>query len=147
MQLGKTAVILGGGGFITRQFFGDLSSNTLEVLMVHRPKHQDWSLPAGKLDRGEDLAECALREVHEETGYVCELGRELGSVDYLDQRGRMHQVHYWEMDVVDGSFAPNSEVDHIMWVPLEEASDYFSNPRDVQILNIFMTLAGNNVLV
>ena len=69
------AVILGGGGLITRHNDGEL-----EVLIVHRPKHLDWSLPAGKLDPGETLAECALREVYEETGYVCELGRELAGL-------------------------------------------------------------------
>ena len=135
------AVILGGGGLITRHNDGEL-----EVLMVHRPKHFDWSLPAGKLDPGETLAECALREVYEETGYECELGRELGMVDYLDRRGRPRQVHYWEMDAVAGGFTPNLEVDAIAWVPLLESLSYFTNERDLQMVSAFLALVGDSVL-
>ncbi len=145
MQIGTALVILGGGGLITRQRYGASDGGVLEVLMVHRPKHQDWSLPAGKLDAGEDLAECALREVFEETGFVCELGRELGAVDYVDQRGRVRQVHYWEMDVVSGSFQPSSEVDAIKWVPLAEALDWFTHPRDVEILEAFLAMVKESV--
>ena len=141
MQLGTVAVILGGGGLITRHNDGEL-----EVLIVHRPKHLDWSLPAGKLDRGETLAECALREVYEETGYICELGRELGMVDYIDRRGRTRQVHYWEMDAISGSFTPNLEVDAIDWVPLVESLNYFTHERDLKMVRAFLALVGTGVL-
>ena len=135
------AVILGGGGLVTRHSDGEL-----EVLMVHRPKHLDWSLPAGKLDPGETLAECALREVYEETGYVCELGRELDMVEYNDRRGRIRQVHYWEMDAIAGSFTPSAEVDAIAWVPLVESLNYFTNERDLKIVSAFLVLMGDSVL-
>lgn len=115
--------------------------------MVHRPKHLDWSLPAGKLDPGETLAECALREVCEETGYICELGRELGMVDYTDRKGRTRQVHYWEMDAIAGSFAPSPEVDAIAWVPLLESLNYFTNERDLKMVSAFLALVGTSVLV
>ena len=141
MHFGTVAVILGGGGLITRHNDGEL-----EVLIVHRPKHLDWSLPAGKLDPGETLAECALREVYEETGYVCELGRELGMVDYRDRRDRARQVHYWEMDAIAGSFTPNQEVDAIAWVPLLESLNYFSNERDLKMVSAFLALVGTSVL-
>ena len=134
------AVILGGGGLVTRHDSGEL-----EVLTVHRPKHLDWSLPAGKLDPGETLAECALREVYEETGYVCELGRDVGMVDYTDRRGRTRQVHYWEMDAISGSFTPNQEVDSIAWVPLVESVNYFTNERDLKMASAFLALVGESV--
>ena len=38
------------------------------VLLVHRPAYNDWSFPKGKLDRGENAAAAAVREVGEETG-------------------------------------------------------------------------------
>ena len=114
--------------------------------MVHRPKHLDWSLPAGKLDSGETLAECALREVYEETGYVCELGRELGMVDYFDRRGRTRQVHYWEMEAIAGDFAPGLEVDAIAWVPLLESLNYFTGERDLKTVSAFLALMGTGVL-
>jgi len=141
VQFGTVAVILGGGGFLTRHNDGEL-----EVLIVHRSKHQDWSLPAGKLDPGENLAECALREVYEESGYVCELGRELGAVEYTDRRGRARQVHYWEMDAVSGSFAPSPEVDAISWVPVVESLNYFTNRRDIETASAFLALVGTGVL-
>ena len=134
------AVILGGGGIVTRHDNGEL-----EVLTVHRPKHLDWSLPAGKLDPGETLAECALREVYEETGYVCELGRDVGMVDYTDRRGRTRQVHYWEMDAISGSFTPNQEVDSIAWVPVAESLNYFTNERDLKMASAFLALVGESV--
>ncbi|MCY4194243.1 MAG: NUDIX hydrolase [bacterium] len=137
----RAAVILGGGGLVTRHNEGEL-----EVLMVHRPKHLDWSLPAGKLDPGETLAECALREVYEETGHICELGRELGVVSYTDRRGRARQVHYWEMDAIAGSFAPSAEVDAIAWVPVRESLDCFTSERDVKMVSAFLALSGEGAL-
>lgn len=141
MCFGTVAVILGGGGLVTRHRDGEL-----EVLMVHRPDHLDWSLPAGKLDPGETLAECALREVCEETGYVCELGRELGMVEYTDRRGRTRQVHYWEMEAISGSFTPSHEVDAISWVPLVESLNHFTSERDLKIASAFLALMGDSVL-
>lgn len=141
MQFGTVAVILGGGGLVTRHNGGEL-----EVLLVHRPKHLDWSLPAGKLDPGESLAECALREVCEETGYVCELGRDLGMVDYLDRKGRARQVYYWEMDAIAGDFTPSVEVDAIAWVPVVEALNYCTNERDLKMVSAFLALVGESVL-
>ena len=41
-----------------------------EVLLVHRPRYDDWSVPKGKLDKGETLPAAAVREVAEETGLV-----------------------------------------------------------------------------
>ncbi|MCY3967564.1 MAG: NUDIX hydrolase [bacterium] len=140
------AIILGGGGLITRQLSGGADKDALEVLLVHRCKHQDWSLPAGKLDPGEDLAECALREVFEETGFVCELGRELGAVDYVDRRGRLRQMYYWEMDAISGSFSATPEVDAIKWIPLRDALEHLSHPRDLEILSAFFALAGDSIL-
>ncbi len=110
--------------------------------MVHRPKHGDWSLPAGKQKPGESLLECALREVFEETGFVCEPGRALGMVDYVDRRGRARQVHYWEMDTISGRFTPSVEVDSIAWVPLVESLNHFTNQRDLETVNAFLALTG-----
>src|SRR5918997_104391 len=78
----------------------------LEVAVIHRPRYDDWSLPKGKLDAGESFADAALREVWEETGLRCRLGRELEPVRYT-VRGRPKLVRYWVMEVVDeGALAP-----------------------------------------
>jgi 8-oxo-dGTP pyrophosphatase MutT (NUDIX family) len=96
---------------------------TLEVLLVHRPRYDDWSLPKGKADPGETDEDCARREVREETGIEVDLEEPLGSVRYQDRRGRPKVVHYWRMRprAVPEQFLPNHEVDEIAWCPLSEA--------------------------
>ncbi len=100
------------------------------VLVVHRPRYDDWSLPKGKVDHGETDEECALREVEEETGLRCTLGRELASTRYTDRKGRSKQVRYWAMEVVGGAFAPNDEVDEVRWLPAAEASALLTYDHD-----------------
>ena len=66
-------------------------------------------------ERGESDEECALREVEEETGLRCELGRKLGTVSYVDRLGRQKSVRYWEMAPVEGTFTPGHEIDEVRW--------------------------------
>ena len=106
-----------------------------EVLLVHRPGHRDWTLPKGKIERGESDEECALREVVEETGFECLLGPEIGETRYRERRGREKSVRYWIMTVRDGTFQPNSEVDEVRWVPLSSAARELSFPGDRAILD------------
>ena len=68
------------------------------LLLVHRPRYDDWSLPKGKADNGERDEETALREVEEETGLRCLLGEEIGETRYRDSKGRSKVVRYWLMD-------------------------------------------------
>ncbi len=75
-----------------------------KIAVVHRDRYDDWSLPKGKLDAGESFEEAALREVREETGLECQLGRELEPVSYVDQKGRPKLVRYWLMEVTEGDF-------------------------------------------
>src|ERR687895_190115 len=83
----------------------------VRILVVHRPRYDDWSLPKGKNDPGESDADCALREVREETGFSCRLGAELPSTSYRDNKGRPKTVRYWAMEPVsgEGTFTPNAE--------------------------------------
>src|SRR3954471_4387879 len=90
------------GGIVHRRADG---TPPFELLVVHRPRYDDWSLPKGKLDRGETFDAAALREVYEEPGLRCRLGEELGSVRYVDNKGRDKLVRYWLMEVDGGEFA------------------------------------------
>ena len=105
-----------------------------QFLVVARPHRGDWSLPKGKLEAGETLEQCALREVLEETGLTCELGARLPAQHYVDQRGRSKQVTYWTMTVVDGAFTPNAEVDQVVWLAADDAARRLTYETDRAVL-------------
>lgn len=110
-------------------------TQTCEVLVVHRPGRADWSFPKGKLDGDETFEEGALREVREETGFECKLGRFIGHTEYRDRKDRPKVVAYWVMEPSEGgSFTPNEEVDEIRWVDLEVAARLLSYDRDKELL-------------
>ena len=110
------------------------------VVVVHRPRYDDWSLPKGKLDPGEGFQEAALREVREETGLHCRLVRELPGIQYRDSRGRAKLVRYWLMEIEDDpGFEPNDEVDELRRVPLGEALELLTYERDRELVR---SLAG-----
>jgi 8-oxo-dGTP diphosphatase len=104
------------------------------VLLVHRPKYDDWTFPKGKCEPGETDEDCAVREVWEETGLRAELGAELPSTHYIDSRGRAKRVRWWRMEPIDGEFAPTDEVDEIRWLTPEEAAARLSYDRDLALL-------------
>jgi 8-oxo-dGTP diphosphatase len=121
--------VLAAGGVVVRDEGG-----STRACVVHRPKYKDWSLPKGKLDPGESFEQAALREVFEETGYRCELGRYLGEVSYRDRKARSKLVRYWVMTRVEGEFSPNDEVDELRWVDAGEADGLLNYERDVELV-------------
>ncbi|HEY2938613.1 MAG TPA: NUDIX hydrolase [Gaiellaceae bacterium] len=106
----------------------------LDVLLVHRPRYDDWSLPKGKAKPGESDEDCARREVVEETGLRCDLGPELASTSYRDARGRRKRVRYWAMRPLNGRFVAHNEVDEVRWLPLDEAERALTWSRDRAVL-------------
>ena len=122
-------VVQAAGGVVLRG-----GTDAPEVLLVHRPRYDDWTLPKGKAESGEDPAATARREVVEETGFECELGRELPSTTYEDDRGRPKVVRYWVMRPVAGDFRANDEVDAIAWCRLDEAAPRLTYERDRAVL-------------
>ncbi|MFR9751989.1 NUDIX hydrolase [Nocardia sp. 004] len=120
------------------------AKGVIEIAVVHRPKYQDWSLPKGKLDPGETPVLAAVREVREETGLECRLGRYLGHVTYpIPGHRKLKRVDYWAAEVMDGEFAANSEVDELSWHPLERVMDELSYPMDRQVIRAFARLPAN----
>jgi 8-oxo-dGTP diphosphatase len=126
----ESDVIRAAGGVVWRP----LPGGSVEVLVVHRPHYDDWSLPKGKRDPGEDDETCALREVEEETGLRCRLGAELASTSYVDRKDRPKVVRYWAMTPEGGDVVAANEIDEVRWVGIEEAQALLSYPRDRQVL-------------
>lgn len=96
-----------------------------EVLVVHRPKYDDWDFPKGKLEDGETDLECALRETLEETGFTGEVGDELPP-DRYQVWDKDKVVRWWLLRQTGGRFQPNNEVDRILWVPVADAAELLS---------------------
>jgi 8-oxo-dGTP pyrophosphatase MutT (NUDIX family) len=104
------------------------------VAVVHRPRYDDWTLPKGKALPGETDEECARREVAEETGLRCDVGRLLGTSSYRDRNGRPKTVAYFELTPVEGSFAPNDEVDELRWLAPDEAAGLLTHERERELV-------------
>lgn len=109
-----------------------------EVLLVHRPKYDDWSFPKGKLDPGEHSITAAVREVAEETGLDVRLGARLTSQRYRMTNGRFKAVDYWVARVVGsddvGRYRPNEEIDAVEWVAWADAERRLTYPHDRETL-------------
>ena len=122
-------LVRAAGGLVLRRAGGGL-----EVLLVHRPAYGDWSLPKGKCDTDEGDAECALREVEEETGLRCVLGRDAGTTEYVDSRGRPKQVRYWTMVAPGVEPGAANEVDEVRWASPDVAAAMLDYAHDRELL-------------
>jgi 8-oxo-dGTP diphosphatase len=117
-------VIRAAGGVVVRDG---------RVLLVHRARYDDWSMPKGKLEPGESWEDAALREVWEETGTRCTLGAFLGSSHY-EVGGTPKEVRWWAMTTADDA-GPSNEVDAVQWATFEEARDLLSYEHELQLLD------------
>ena len=124
-------IVQAAGGVVTR----NARDGTLEVLVVHRPRYDDWSLPKGKLEPGESFEDAARREIEEETGVRVELGAALPTTEYVDRHGRTKVVQYWRMTPVgQAAWAPNDEVDERRWIAASEAGTLLSYEHDRRLV-------------
>jgi 8-oxo-dGTP diphosphatase len=120
------------------------------VLVVHRTKYGDVTIPKGKVDEGETLPQTAVREIQEETGLGIRLGVPLGVSRYPLASGREKIVHFWAAEVSDkaierSTFVPNAEIAAIEWVTIKKARSYLTYERDVEILDAFDALVKQGV--
>ncbi|GAA3012591.1 NUDIX hydrolase [Microbacterium aurantiacum] len=138
--------IYAAGGVVWRMVDGKL-----RVLLIHRTKYRDVTLPKGKVDPGEMLAETAAREIHEETGIRVHLGVPIGVSRYRLPSKRTKIVHYWSAEATEpairtSSFVPNKEIAALEWVSLKKARTRLSYPVDVEILENFARLIDEGIL-
>ncbi|CAD6003794.1 DNA mismatch repair protein MutT [Agreia sp. COWG] len=117
----------------------------VRILLIHRTRHKDISLPKGKVDPGEVLPQTAVREIEEETGLRVSLGVPLGMTNYVMPNHREKVVHYWAAEVTEeavlaSTFVPNGEVAALEWMSVEEALASITYKRDAEILKRFREL-------
>jgi 8-oxo-dGTP pyrophosphatase MutT (NUDIX family) len=125
--------ILAAGGVLWRKA---AETDALEVALIHRNRYDDWSLPKGKIEPGETAPVAAVREIEEETGYAAALGRWLTSLSYPVDHGTK-KVTYWAARALGGEFAPNDEVDRLIWMPVPDAIKRVNYPLDRKVLRRF----------
>jgi 8-oxo-dGTP diphosphatase len=118
-------VIRASGGLIVRDG---------RVVLVHRPKYDDWSFPKGKARPGESDEDCAFREIEEETGLTVRLDEELATTTHLDAEGQPKQIRWWRMTPLTGEFTPTKEIDELRWLTPDDARRLLSYSRDVELL-------------
>lgn len=105
----------------------------LEVLLIHRPRYDDWSWPKGKLEDEESSPAAAVREVLEETGLRIRLALPLPSAHYRLSDHTAKTVRYWAaLGTRDPlPLPPNpDEVDGMAWVDADEAARRLSRRGD-----------------
>jgi len=118
-----------------------------EVLLVHRPRYDDWSFPKGKVDGAELLPLTAIRECDEETGFLATLGPILGIDRYSIPEGEK-EVHYWRGSVrEDLGFAPDEEVDKVAWIHVDQAALHLTYPQDLEFLQRALALPPTSPLI
>lgn len=128
-QIRQPEVIEAAGGLLTRE-----NQFSLEILLIHRPKYDDWTLPKGKREDGETWQETALREVREETGYKTRLENFAGCTAYL-VKDTPKIVLFWRMSPIGfPNFTPGDEVDQTHWFTLRDALRRISYQNEKEII-------------
>lgn len=118
------------------------TGETREVLVVHRPRYDDWSLPKGKLKTGEISPPAAVREVQEETGLQIRLQAPLDETSYRTPKVTEKTVSWWRGSIVDGHHpepagdrvVEQPEVDDVVWLPVDDAADRLDYDLDRTVL-------------
>jgi 8-oxo-dGTP diphosphatase len=128
-------VVAAAGGAVWRTAATRGDGPGIETVVVHRPRYDDWSLPKGKLDAGENALAAAVREVREETGLDVVAGRRSVRTRYAVAEGAKH-VDYWLVQAVgtDEPFEPNDEVDELRWLPVADAAALVTHEHDRTVL-------------
>lgn len=124
-------VIKAAGGILQRS-----TPRGEEVMVVYRKRHQDWTLPRGKVKDGESFQEAAMREVKEETGCSCKIGNYLGTISYSAE-GVPKVVLFWKMSVIseDNGSRNQDEIGEALWLPVSAAIEKLTYTQEKTLLS------------
>ena len=140
--MSKKPKIVSAGGVVLRQH-----TSGLQVLLIHRDRYDDWSLPKGKRETDELLPETAVREIREETGVTSRLDLRLPSVRYKVSKGPK-AVHYWRSEVVSQRpRRPDDEVSAVKWLPVEAALEKLTYPDERAVIEAAVAAPPTNALL
>lgn len=108
--------VIKAGGIVSRIRYGEKL-----YLLVFRANHQDYSFPKGHAEENETPEECAIREVHEETGLQTKIVKELKPEFYYNTKSQENTIlHMFLMDVIGGDLKTESDGDRLIWANLSE---------------------------
>lgn len=118
-----------------------------EVLLVHRPRYDDWSLPKGKLTNGEYLAACATRETHEESAVQVHLRAPVTELSYPVSSGTK-SVTYWRGHPASvRRHRAGAEVDQIAWLSVTKALRQVTYPDERDVIRRAVNVPDSTPLV
>jgi len=125
----RAPVILAAGGVLYRG-----AATGEEVLVIHRKRYGDWTLPKGKLKNDEQFVVAALREVEEETGWVASVDKYVGAIGY-EVEGVPKAVLFWRMTPVEQKeIEDREEVAEAVWMPVHVAVQRLSHPDEKAVV-------------
>ena len=140
--MSKKPKIVSAGGVVLREH-----TDGLQVLLIHRERYDDWSLPKGKGEADELLPETAVREIQEETGVAARLGLRLPSLRYKVGK-QPKAVHYWRSAVLSQRpRRPDHEVSAVKWFPIDAALEKATHPDERAVIEAAVTTPPTNALL
>ena len=96
------------------------------ILLIKRcspPGQGLWSVPGGRVQRGETLAEAARRELREETGLDGEVGEAVGWTELIGRRRHYVVVDFWVTVASDEAPTAGTDASDAAWVSLEDLEE------------------------
>ena len=140
--MSKKPKIVSAGGVVLREH-----TNGLQVLLIHRERYDDWSLPKGKGEADGLLPETAIREIQEETGVTARLGLRLPSLRYKVGK-HPKAVHYWRSSVLSQRpRRPDHEVSAVKWFPIDAALEKATHPDERAVIEAAVQAPPTNALL
>ena len=135
---------LAGGAVVSR----DDPVRGTEIVLIHRDRYDDWTLPKGKLEVGESIPVCAVREVQEETGVTIRLGVPLDTIRYQAGKAGLKKVSYWSGTPLSSvPREPDAEVDEVSWLPVRTAMSRLTYAHDHFLVAQFLEQPATTPLI